>query len=200
MQHKGFTIWFTGLPCAGKTSISIELEKKLSAVGYRVERLDGDNIRQHLTKDLGFTPEDRNTNIERVAYVAKLLSRNGVITLCAFIAPSEYQRNHARETIDNYIEAFVDTPLDVCKQRDVKGMYKKAEQGKIDNFTGISAPYEKPENPDITLDTVNKSASKSAEEVIQYLRSNGWIDSNGDTLTDEEQGMMEQRLKDLGYM
>lgn len=200
MQHKGFTIWFTGLPCAGKTSISIELEKKLSAVGYRVERLDGDNIRQHLTKDLGFTPEDRNTNIERVAYVAKLLSRNGVITVCAFIAPSEYQRNHARETIDNYIEAFVDTPLDVCKQRDVKGMYKKAEQGKIDNFTGISAPYEKPENPDITLDTVNKSASKSAEEVIQYLRSNGWIDSNGDTLTDEEQGMMEQRLKDLGYM
>ena len=200
MEQKGFTIWFTGLPCAGKTTISIELEKKLSAKDYKVERLDGDNIRQHLTKDLGFTPEDRDTNIERVAYVAKLLSRNGVITLCAFIAPAEHQRNHARETIDNYIEVFVDTPLDVCKERDVKGMYKKAEKGEIDNFTGISAPYEKPENPEIRLDTVDKSAEESAKEVIQYLRSNGWIKSIGDTLTDEEQGMMEQRLKDLGYM
>ena len=200
MEHKGFTIWFTGLPCAGKTSISIELEKKLSANDYKVERLDGDNIRKHLTKDLGFTPEDRDTNIERVAYVAKLLSRNGVITLCAFIAPSDNQRNHARETIDDYIEVFVDTPLEVCKQRDVKGMYKKAENGEIENFTGISAPYEKPENPDITLNTVEKSAAESAEKVMHYLRSNEWIESNGDTLTDEEQGMMEQRLKDLGYM
>jgi adenylylsulfate kinase len=200
MEHQGFTIWFTGLPCAGKTSISVELEQKLSAAGYKVERLDGDNLRQHLTKDLGFTPEDRTTNIERVAYVAKLLSRNGVITLCAFIAPSESQRNHARETIDNYIEAFVDTPLEVCKQRDVKGMYQKAEKGEIENFTGVSAPYEEPENPEIKLDTVANSAEESAEQVLEYLRSNGWIESNGDALTDEEQGMMEQRLKDLGYM
>ncbi len=172
----GFTLWFTGLSGSGKSAVADRVANRLEEEhGHLVERLDGDIVRQHLTKDLGFTKEDRDTNIERVSFVAKLLSRNGISVLASFISPYIARRNKTREMVTNFIEVHVHCPVSVCEERDVKGLYKMARKGEIDNFTGISDPYEEPENPEIKLNTHKETVDESVQSVIDYLEENGYI-------------------------
>lgn len=165
----------TGLSGAGKTTIAKILETELHARGIRFERLDGDVVRESLTKDLGFSKEDRDRNIERVTFVAKLLSRNNVGVVASFISPYREIRDMVRHETTNFIEVFVDAPLDVCEQRDVKGMYKKARAGEIPNFTGVSDPYEEPLNAEITVHTDRESPEESAARIIGYLEEKNFI-------------------------
>lgn len=161
----------TGLSGAGKTTIALILVEELKKRGLKVERLDGDVVRESLTRDLGFTKEDRDKNIERVAFVAKLLSRNGVGTVCSFISPYQAVRDQVRAETTNFVEVFVDAPLEVVIERDVKGLYQQAIAGEIENFTGISDPFEAPENPDIHLRTDRQTPGESAQEIIAYLEA-----------------------------
>ena len=171
----GYVLWMTGLSGAGKTTIALILEAELKLRGLKVERLDGDVVRQSLTRDLGFSAEDRAKNIERVTFVAKLLSRNGVGTICSFISPYQAVRDHVRENTTNFLEVFIDAPLDVVIDRDVKGMYKKAIAGEIPNFTGISDPFEAPENPDIHVRTDEYTANECAHFILSKLEKLGYI-------------------------
>jgi adenylyl-sulfate kinase len=175
MEHIGFTLWFTGLSGAGKTTIAVALEQELRNRGLKVERLDGDIVRQSLTRDLGFTKEDRDKNIERVTFVAKLLSRNGVVVLASFISPYQAVREKVREETTNFIEVFVEVPLDEAIARDVKGMYKKALAGEIENFTGISDPYEEPATPEIHIPTHRESVEESVQRVLNYLEAHDYV-------------------------
>lgn len=175
-NHKGVTIWLTGLSGAGKTTIAVPLTEELLSRGLRAERLDGDVVRKSLTRDLGFSKEDRDMNIERVTFVAKLLTRNGVIVPCAFISPYRAERARAREEIGEFIEVYVECPVEVCADRDVKGLYAKAYAGEIPNFTGVSDPYEPPENPEIVVHTANETVEESVGKIIAYLEENGYID------------------------
>jgi adenylyl-sulfate kinase len=175
VDHPGFVLWFTGLSGAGKTTIALALLPKLHERGVRIERLDGDVVRESLTKDLGFSKEDRDTNIERVTFVAKLLSRNNVAVLASFISPYEGTRNMVRGQVTNYIEVYVDAPLEVCEGRDVKGMYAKARAGKIENFTGINDPYEVPQQPDIHVETHKQTVEESVNQVVQWLEEHHFI-------------------------
>jgi len=165
----GVAVWLTGLSGAGKTTISIALKKRLEEIGYRVQRLDGDVVRKKLTPDLSFSKEDRDTNIERVTFVAELLVRHGVIVLCAFISPYQNERRYARQGIGRFIEVFVKCPLEVCEDRDVKGLYTKARRGEIKHFTGIDDPYEEPENPEVTVDTSRLTVGEEVETIIKHL-------------------------------
>ncbi len=174
-DQRGFTLWFTGLSGSGKTTIAREVEKELRRRGLKVERLDGDIVRQGLTRDLGFSKEDRDKNIERVTFVAKLLTRNGVAVLCSFISPYRARRAKSREEIGEFIEVYVECPVEVCAQRDVKGLYAKAFAGEIENFTGVSDPYEPPENPEIVCHTAEETVEESAAKVIAYLEGHGYI-------------------------
>lgn len=174
-NQKGVTIWLTGLSGAGKTSIAIPLTEELQKRGVKVERLDGDVVRKSLTRDLGFSKEDRDKNIERVTFVAKLLTRNDVIVPCAFISPYRVERAKAREVIGEFIEVFVECPVEICAERDVKGLYAKAFSGEIPNFTGVSDPYELPENPDIVCHTAKETVEESVAKVIAYLEKKGYL-------------------------
>lgn len=177
-ESRGVTVWFTGLPCSGKTAVADRVAEILRDQGYRVERLDGDIVRQSLTRDLGYSREDRNENIRRVTFVAKLLTRNGVIVLTSFISPYRDIRAYARQEIGNFIEVYTKCPLEVCIQRDVKGMYQKAMRGEIKEFTGISDPYEEPLNPELVLETDRESLEESAGRVIAKLKELGYIDNS----------------------
>ena len=146
VEHKGFTLWFTGLPCSGKTTLADALAEDLKAKGMKVERLDGDIVRKGLTRDLGFSAEDRAMNIERVTFVSKLLTRNGVAVLCTFVSPYNSIRRKSREEIGEYILVYVKASVDSCAERDVKGMWAKAKAGEIKNFTGYDDPFEEPDN------------------------------------------------------
>jgi len=174
-KQKGFTLWMTGLSGAGKTTIAKIIEEELKNRELRIERLDGDVVRQSLTRDLGFTKEDRDKNIERVTFVAKLLSRNDVGVIACFISPYQAVRDMVRAETTNFIEVFVDAPLDTCIERDVKGMYAKAIAGEIANFTGISDPYEPPSNPEIVVSTDQETPEESAASIIRYLEERGFI-------------------------
>jgi adenylyl-sulfate kinase len=169
-DEKGFTLWFTGLSGAGKTTVSSIVEAQLRDRGSRVEVLDGDVVRENLSKGLGFSKEDRDTNIRRIAFVADLLSRNGVPVITAAISPYREIRDEARELMgDRFIEVFVKASVEVCAERDVKGLYEKAFKGEIKEFTGVSDPYEPPLNPELTLDTEHDSAEEDAAKVIAML-------------------------------
>lgn len=174
-EQQGFVLWMTGLSGAGKTTIALAMIDKLKARGVKFERLDGDVVRASLTKDLGFTKEDRQKNIERVTFVAKLLSRNGIGCVCSFISPYQSVRDYVKGQTTNFIECYVNAPLEVVIERDVKGMYKKAIAGEIKNFTGISDPFEAPENADIEIRTDQCSVDEAAEQVIAYLEEKGFI-------------------------
>ena len=171
----GFTLWLTGLSGSGKTTIALLVEAELKARGLKIERLDGDTVRQSLTRDLGFSKEDRDKNIERVTFVAKLLSRNGVGVIASFISPYVVTRAMIRRETTNFVEVFVDAPIEVCAERDVKGMYTKAFAGEIENFTGVSDPYEAPETPEIHLRTDRETPEESAARVVAYLEEHELI-------------------------
>jgi len=175
-EQKGFTIWFTGLPCSGKSAVADKVAEILREKGLKVERLDGDIVRKSLTRDLGFSKKDRDENIRRVTFVAKLLTRNGVAVLTSFISPYREVRAYAREEIGNFVEVYVKCPVDVCMQRDVKGMYEKAIRGEIKEFTGISDPYEEPLNPEILLETDKENLEKSANKIIRRLNDLSYLD------------------------
>jgi bifunctional enzyme CysN/CysC len=176
--HKPCVVWFTGLSGAGKSTIANVVEKKLHALGRHTYLLDGDNVRHGLNRDLGFTEADRVENIRRVAEVARLMVEAGLIVLVSFISPFRAERRFARQIVGTgeFCEVFVDTPLDVAEQRDRKGLYKKARQGELKNFTGIDSPYEDPEHPEVRIDTVVEEPEHAAEAVIAHLRASGVLD------------------------
>jgi adenylyl-sulfate kinase len=169
--HKGACIWLTGLSCSGKSTIASQLQARLFKSGCLVYILDGDNIRHGLNKNLGFSPEDRTENIRRIGEVAKLFTEAGVLVITAFISPYRKDRDSVRAEFPkgDFIEVFINTPISVCERRDAKGLYKKARAGEIKEFTGISAPYESPQNPEIIVDTEKKTIEESAEIVLHYL-------------------------------
>lgn len=174
-DQKGFTLWLTGLSGSGKTTIAALTAQELRGRKLKVERLDGDIVRQSLTRDLGFGKEDRDKNIERVTFVAKLLTRNGVGVLCAFISPYRERRAKSRREVGEFIEVYVECPVEVCAERDVKGLYSKAFAGEIQNFTGVSDPYEPPENPEIACHTAEETPEESVAKIIAYLEEHGYI-------------------------
>lgn len=171
LRQKGVVIWYTGLSASGKSTIAHAVEEKLFDQGFISYVLDGDNIRHGLNKNLGFSPEDREENIRRIGEVGKLFADAGIIAMTAFISPYRADRDNARKLHEDgtFIEVFVDAPLSVLEDRDPKGLYKKARAGQIPEFTGISAPYEAPENPEIHLDTSQMNIEECADAVIQYL-------------------------------
>lgn len=175
MEQKGFVLWFTGLSGSGKTTLAKPVEQELRRRGLKVERLDGDIVRQSLTRDLGFTKEDRDKNIERVTFVAKLLSRNGVAVLASFISPYRAVRQKVRDETTNFIEVYVEVPLEEAIQRDVKGLYLKALNGEIENFTGVSDPYEEPLDPEIKVPTHEESVEASVQRILTYLEEHGYV-------------------------
>ena len=179
-MHEGFVLWFTGLSASGKTAIAKAVEKELIARGiHDVQRLDGDIVRQDLTRDLGFSKEDRDENIRRITFVAELLSNNGVATMCSFISPYRNARANARARCRNFIEVYVECPLETLVERDPKGLYKKALASEIKGFTGVDDPYEAPESPEITVHTADETIEESTQVVLRYLEENGLIGANG---------------------
>ena len=173
--HRGCIVWLTGLSGSGKSTIAVELEKRLWDHGVRAFILDGDNIRHGLNKNLGFSPADRTENIRRIGEVAKLFTEAGMVAITAFISPYRADRDQVRALVPqgDFIEVLVDCPLEVCEQRDVKGLYEKARAGKIPEFTGISAPYEPPLEPELTLRTHELSVADSVARVIAFLEARG---------------------------
>lgn len=172
---RGVTIWFTGLSGAGKSTLAEALAPRLRTLGQRVEVLDGDAVRTHLSKGLGFSREDRDTNVRRIGYVAHLLTRNGVFVITAAISPYREARDWCRETIRDFVEVHVATPLAVCAGRDVKGLYQKAYAGEIPSFTGVTDPYEPPVAPELTLSTEGITVDEGVERVIEALRARGYL-------------------------
>ena len=170
-QHRSILLWFTGLSGAGKSTLAHALEERLYQIGYHTFVLDGDNVRHGLCGDLGFSNEDRVENIRRISEVAKLFIEAGVIVMTAFISPFRADREKARQLVgEDFVEIYCRCPLNLCEERDVKGLYKRARKGEIKEFTGISSPYEEPENPELLVETGNQSLDKCVEQILDYLR------------------------------
>jgi adenylylsulfate kinase len=198
MANTGFTIWFTGLSGAGKSTLSEVIEHRLKSQGRNVEVLDGDVVRTHLSKGLGFSKEDRDTNIKRIAFVCSLLTRNGVACISAAISPYRETRGWARNQIGNFIEVYVKCPIDVCRQRDVKGLYKLADEGKIKEFTGVSDPYEEPEHPELIVETDKETVQESVARIFAKLEELGYLES--EETHEEDAKVVTDRLAALGYL
>lgn len=177
-QQRGVTVWFTGLSGAGKTTIRMAVEQALRDQSHKVEVLDGDIVRENLTKGLGFSKADRDENIRRIGFVAHLLTRNEVIVLVSAISPYRAIRDEVRGKIGDFVEVYVNAPLDVCEQRDVKGLYKKARAGEIKQFTGIDDPYEAPLHPEVECRTDLETLEESTTKVLNQLRQLGYLSSN----------------------
>lgn len=177
LKQKGVVLWFTGLPSSGKSTVANEVAYKLHSMGKLTYVLDGDNIRHGLNKDLGFSPEDRNENIRRISEVANLFADAGLITITAFISPYRKYRNFCRELVGKgrFIEIYTKASLETCEKRDPKGLYKKAKAGVIKDFTGVNAPYEEPENPELIIDTDKETIEESSEKVLKKLEALGCI-------------------------
>jgi len=173
---KGVTVWMTGLPGSGKTTLAHVIEGKLKSKGSKVEIFDGDEVRKNLSSGLGFSREDRETHAKRVAYVSKLLSRNGVVAIVALISPYRSSRENARKEISNFVEVYVKCSLETCAKRDPKGLYKKARMGEIKDLTGPQDPYEEPLHPEIIVDTEHSTEEESANFVVARLHELGYLD------------------------
>jgi adenylyl-sulfate kinase len=174
-MHKGFTLWFTGLSGSGKSTVAGIIERRLRETGAKVETLDGDIVRRRLSQDLGFSKEDRDTNVRRIGFVCELLSRNGVIAIVAAISPYRHTREEVRSKIQNFVEVYVECPIEVVAGRDVKGLYQKAMAGEIGNFTGISDPYEPPANPEVIVYSDRETPEESAGKVWAKLVDLGLV-------------------------
>lgn len=175
MEHLGFTLWFTGLSGSGKTTLSRLVERELRARGYKVEVLDGDVVRENLSKGLGFSKEDRDTNIRRIGFVCELLTRNGVIAISAAISPYRHVRDENRARIGRFVEVYARCPIEVLAERDVKGLYKRALRGEIKNFTGVDDPYEPPLNPEVVFESDKETPEESAARVLAKLAELGYV-------------------------
>ena len=198
MANVGFTIWFTGLSGSGKSTLSTILQERLGERGRNVEILDGDIVRTHLSKGLGFSKEDRDTNIKRIGFVCALLTRNGVATISAAIAPYRDARAWARKEIGNFVEVYLKCPIEVCRERDVKGLYKLADEGKLKGFTGVDDPYEEPEHPELVIETDKETPDQSVQRILAKLEELGYLEPE-DTHSDEAKQVTD-RLAALGYL
>jgi adenylyl-sulfate kinase len=199
--QEGFTLWFTGLPCSGKSTLAVLVAEELARRGRGVEILDGDVVRTHLTKGLGFTREDRDENIRRIGFVCRLLSKHGAVAIAAAISPFRSVRDEVRATIPNFIEIYVNTPLEICIHRDVKGMYKKALAGELKNFTGIDDPYEPPLHPELVIETGQETPLDSTARILHRLERLGLIAPVQESAyTPEEAERIRTRLVRLGYI
>jgi adenylyl-sulfate kinase len=202
MEGKGLTLWFTGLSGAGKTTLARLIEIELRNRGHKVEVLDGDVVRTNLSKGLGFSKEDRDTNIRRIGFVCNLLARNGVIAIAAAISPYRDIRDEVRRENGAFVEVFIKCPIDVLAERDVKGLYKKAMAGEIKHFTGIDDPYEAPLAPEIMVETDKETPEQSAARIITRLEELQYItaSSEPDSYSDEDAEEVRRRLEALGYV
>ena len=175
MEHQGFTLWFTGLSGAGKTTVSKNVAAELRARGLKVEVLDGDVVRENLSKGLGFSKQDRDTNIRRIGWVCEVLTRNGVVAIAAAISPYRAIRDENRDRVGRFVEVYCQAPIDVLAERDVKGLYKKALAGEIKNFTGVDDPYEPPLDPEVTIYSDRETIEESGAKVLRKLEELGYI-------------------------
>src|SRR6266568_7121860 len=198
MLNKGFTIWFTGLSGAGKSTLSEAIERRLRERERSVEVLDGDIVRTHLSKGLDFSREGRDTNIKRIAFVCNLLTRNGVACISAAISPYREARGWARKEIGNFVEVYVKCPIEVCRQRDVKGLYKLVDAGKIKGFTGVDDPYEEPEYPELVIETDKETIEESVARIFAKLEELGYLEP--EEMPEEEAKVVTERLVALGYL
>jgi len=199
---KGFTLWFTGMSGAGKSTIAEKIEEILLERGMKVEVLDGDVVRTNLSKGLGFSKEDRDINIRRIGFVSHILTRNDVVAIAAAISPYREIRDENRKLIGRFVEVHCKCPLDTLKERDVKGLYAKAARGEIKEFTGVSDPYEEPLKPEVIVDTDKESVEESVAKILRTLELMGYIPPSGeeDEYTAEEEEKIKSRLQDLGYI
>jgi adenylylsulfate kinase len=206
--ERGFVLWFTGLPRAGKTTLARAVGGELERRGEPVEVLDGDEIRATLCQGLGFSREDRDANVERAGYVAGKLAKHGIAALVAIVAPYREARQRVRASVPRFFEVYVKAPVEVCASRDHTGMYQKAQAGEIDHFTGVSDPYEEPEAPDLVVETDREPTGRSAERVLELLEAHGMLGQarpatagdQDDVYSDEEEEAVEERLTALGYL
>ena len=198
----GTTLWMTGFSGAGKTTIANALAESLIRRGEKVEILDGDIVRTNLSKGLGFSKEDRETNLMRIGFVCQLVSRNGAIAIAAAISPYDYIRKNLRKADENFIEVFVNAPIEKCIERDVKGLYKKALAGEIKQFTGIDDPYEAPDDAEIEVHTDIETVEESVNIILKRLEELGCIESvhNSDGYSADEEEFIQKRLEALGYI
>ena len=198
---KGFTLWFTGLSASGKSTLAERVRDILLERGMKVEVLDGDIVRQNLSKGLGFSKEDRDINIRRIGFVCSLLTRNDVVAIGAAISPYKAIRDENRKLIGRFVEVYCKCDLDTLKQRDPKGLYQKAINGEIENFTGVSDPYEPPDNPEVVVDTANEQIDTCVGRIIATLEQLTYIPAgDGRGYSDDEEESIKQRLRDLGYI
>ena len=202
---QGFTVWFTGLPSSGKTTVAREVEQELRRRRLKVEVLDGDVVRANLSKGLGFSKEDREIHIRRIGFVSKLLTRNGVAVLTAAISPYRKVRDAVRRDIGRFVEVYVKCPVEACMERDVKGLYRRALRGEIKNFTGVSDPYEEPLTPEVVVETDQETPEESAVKILDRLETLGYLsgvqeEAVEEIYTEEEEERIEERLRRLGYL
>jgi adenylyl-sulfate kinase len=197
MKDSGFTLWFTGLSGAGKSTLARTVERRLKMLDRRVEVLDGDIVRTHLSKGLGFSREDRDTNIKRIAFVCGLLTRNGVVSIAAAISPYREAREWARKEIGDFVEIYVKCPIAVCRQRDVKGLYRLVDEGKLKGFTGVDDPYEEPEQPDLVVETDKETIEQSTGRILARLEELGYLTPEE---VYEDACMLREQLTSWGYL
>ncbi|HJX38172.1 MAG TPA: adenylyl-sulfate kinase [Anaerolineae bacterium] len=204
MEQQGFTLWFTGLSGSGKTTLARAVESILRDKGLKVEVLDGDVVRTNLSKGLGFSKEDRDINIKRIGFVCKLLTRNGVVAIGSAISPYREVRDFIRQDIGRFVEVYCQCPLEVLVERDVKGLYRKALEGEIENFTGVSDPYEEPLNAEVVVHSDRETPEESVAKILARLEDLGYVPAaareEDQVYSEEEERILEDRLKALGYL
>jgi len=203
-MEKGVLIWFTGVAASGKTTVGRALEKAMKDRGLKVENLDADEVRANLSPDLGYTPRDRDLNTKRLAYMGKVLARNGVSTIVAAVSPLRQYRDRARGMVDQFVEVYVKCPIDVCRERDPKGLYKRADRGEINDIAGLHQPYEEPDKPEVVLNTDKEDVETCVNKLLLTMETLGYIPKSdkkgGKPYSDEEEEKVKERLRGLGYI